>query len=196
MIRNREKIQQQNSALEATSLQRNKSVLDARRRLDRQRNKYQKLERMKDQESENLLARIMSLEREKNKPTTPHDANAVASTQAENGTEDESRSYTTKVLDKFLEALEKKQEEALIREFKTNIDYAMLPKMISQKAQALKTESKTIRAEITRLESMLRGTANENYQHEREQQFDTGKNGASDASFVATVGNGVGGYNP
>lgn len=146
---------------------------------------------MKDQESENLLARIMSLEREKNKPTTPHDANAVASTQAENGTQDES-----KVLDKFLEALEKKQEEALIREFKTNIDYAMLPKMISQKAQALKTESKTIRAEITRLESMLRGTANENYQHEREQQFDTGKNGASDASFVATVGNGVGGYNP
>jgi hypothetical protein len=169
LIRKREKIQQQNSALEATSLQRNKSVLDARRRLDRQRNKYQKLERMEDQESENLLTRIMSLDREQNKPASPHDANAntVASTQAKDGTEDEALSQnSTSDLDKFLEAFEKKQEEALMKEFKTNIDYTMLPKMISQKAQALKAESKAMHDEITRLESMLHGTANANYRHE------------------------------
>ena len=200
LIRKREKIQQQSSALEATSLERNKSVLNARRRLDRQRNKYQKLERIEDQESVNLLARIMLLDREQNESATPHDANAntMAFPKAKDGIEDEALycTSTTSDLDKFLEALEKKQKEALIREFKTNIDYVMLPKIISQKAQALKAESETIRAEITRLESMLHGTVNRNYQNEQEQQVDIINNGASDTAFAATMDNGVEGYNP
>jgi hypothetical protein len=198
LIRKREKIQQQNSSLEAASFERNKSVLDVRRRLDHQRNMYQKLKRMEDQESENLLSKIVSLAGGKNL----HDASAAAvnTTQSENRIAEEtvdrkkSRSNATH-LDGFLEALEKKQEEAMAREFKTNIDYDMLPKMISDKSQALKAENETIRAEITRLESMSHGTANTNYPQQKEPRFETGDNLASSASSTTTVDNKVDGSN-
>lgn len=173
MIRNRAKIEQQNSSLETTAFHRSKSVLDAQRRLDRQRNKYQEIKRIEDQEFEKFLATIMSLARGKNKTSTPQEANAIANAQSGNGIREESidekkSQFSTNDLDEFFEALEKRKEESLIREFKTNIDYAMLPKMISQKAEALEAENEIMRNEITRLEGMLHGTGKSNFREDQE----------------------------
>jgi len=194
LIRKREKIQQQNSALQATTLQRNKSVLDARRRLDRQRDKYLKLERMEDEESANFLATIISLAREENKSSSAHNVNVITGTKR--GSEEKALDQKefrpiANSLDKFQEALEKKHEQALIREFKTNIDHGMLPKMISQKAQTLKIETETVRAEITRLEATLHETAKANYQQEQERRFDAGMDVPFNGAFAETVGNRV-----
>ena len=169
MIRKREKIRQQTNALEASAIKRNKSLLDARRRLDRQRTQYKKLEQTEEQESEILLSKLMAFASEKTDATAPNDASNTATVttgnQANNETneklvdQDKSRSGIHD-LENFLEILEKNREDSLAREFKTNIDYSMLPKMISQKAETLQKETEKIRAEITRLEAMHRGAEN------------------------------------
>jgi hypothetical protein len=53
------------------------------------------------------------------------------------------------------EKLEKKQEEALSREFTSNVDYAMYPMMIEQKAKVLDMEAEALKIEVTRLEATL-----------------------------------------
>ena len=200
MIRKREKIHQQNSALEATGLQRDKSILDVRQRLDQQRDKYQELERKEDQQSADLLAATMSAAgtRKKNKhaPSSPNDANANSNTNANataaayNQTEGEAVAKKPRVdvddLERRQEELEKKQEEVLTREFKTNIDYAMFPKMILQKAKALNMGTETIKTEVTRLEAILQGTTT-NYQREQEQRYDTGTTGGGGGAAAAAA---------
>ena len=203
LIRKREKIQQQNNSLEAAALQRNRRVLDVRRRLDRQRNKYQELKQTEEQESENLLTTMLSLaSREKIETHTPKEANDIDNTQAQNGTDDEatdqkelSRSNTGD-FDLFLKDLEEAKEAALFKEFKTNIDYEMLPKMITQKTHDLKTEAETMLAEISQLEAMLYGTATAIDSQEQGQgqgqHLDTKPFVPSEITFGTDVSNDVG----
>ena len=155
LIRKREKIQQQTSALEAITLRRTKSILDARRRLDRQRDKYQNLKQMEDQKSAKLLSTMIALVREKENAAILGNAIAVDTMDHKKGPPDNHG------LDEFQEAIEKRQEEALMQEMKISIDYAMLPNIISQKADALKLENEIMQAEIARLEATLHAMQNE-----------------------------------
>ena len=66
-------------------------------------------------------------------------------------------------LNEFREEFEKRQEKALARELKMNLDYTMLPKIIWHKAQALKLENEAMQAKIAGLEATLYATEHENY---------------------------------
>lgn len=154
LIRKREKIQQQNNALEATILQREKAVHEARQLLDQQKIKYKDLERKEGKKTTDILAEIQLVGRKGNR--TLEDAN-VLRTEANNQTEGESVGKNADI-DEFeqrREKLEKKQEEVLSREFKSNVDYAMFPQMIEQKAKVLDTEIEALKIEVTRLEAAL-----------------------------------------
>ena len=191
LLRKREKIQQQESSLESTASKRNELMVDVRKRLDRQRNKYQEIKESEDKASENLLATMVSLAIRKGNEAgavavpkkidqseaahqtidgvidqsgkkvqagKPEDRITIDETLIDKGSDVKATDpKEPSGLDQFLDELEAKKEVALANEFKTNIDYDMLPTMISQKAQALQTESEKMLAEIARLETLLYG---------------------------------------
>eukprot|EP00536_Pseudo-nitzschia_multiseries_P007941 jgi/Psemu1/19099/gm1.19099_g len=227
LVHKREKIQHQNAALTAASQRRDRSILAVRQRLDHQRDKYQKLERTNGREANLLLEAIASDARKHHhqgipaapdrdatngsvtttspsKITGTQEKNTIAEREA-NGKESERSKNGSLDLgigfDQHRETLEKKNEETLAREFKTMEDYAVLPKMILQKAKTFEMEAETLRAEVTRLEEVLAArlgsSANANYSHphypqEKKQRCDTdatvgGGTIDTDTLFAGTV---------
>jgi len=154
LIRKREKIQQQNNALEATVLQREKAVHEARQLLDQQRIKFKDLERKEEKKTADLLVKLRLVGKKGNR--TLEDADALR-TETNNQTEGELIGKNADIDDfeQGQEQLEKKQEEVLSREFKSNVDYAMFPQMIEQKAKVLDTEIEALKIKVTRLEATL-----------------------------------------
>ncbi len=225
LLRKRQKIQQQESSQESTASKRNEIMIDVRKRLDRQRNKYQEIKETEGRESENLLVTMVSLAIRKANKTdatavtnkieksevtdeaiegttgqsgetvkagTLEDGIAIEETLADNRGEDgkaadpEESKLNANGLDQFLDELEAKKEAALTNEFKTNIDYDMLPTMISQKAQDLQTETEKMLAEIARLETLLYGETKFSLQEEEnDPQSDIDTIACSESQFEA-----------
>ena len=154
MIRKREKINQQKNIAEVTTLQREKATREAHQLLDQERIKTKDLERSEEKKTADLLAAFLLAGRKGN-ITSNDDVNALL--------------YNDVVaknlgVDDFVnrrENLEKKQEEALSREFTSNVDYAMYPQMIEQKAKVLDMEAEAIKIEVNRLEAILVAMDNE-----------------------------------
>ena len=193
LIRKREKIQQQDIASGNIAVKRDQSVLRARQLLDQQRKKYQEVERREERKSASLFASIMSAGRKKIKATNDNASDATDTAkffdnQTEEDTAASNQAPREDDLERRREKLEKKQEEVLTREFKTNISYAMFPKMISQKAKVLKTGTETLKTQVNRLEDILRRTSTD-YQHQRERTYDVAATDSGDT--VAMVDNKV-----
>jgi hypothetical protein len=148
LIRKREKIHQQKNIAEVTTLQREKAAREAHQFLDQERIKTKNLERSEEKKTADLLAAFLLAGRKGN-ITSNDDVNALLCNDVV---------AKNPGVDDFVnrrEKLEKKQEEALSREFTSNVDYAMYPQMIEQKAKVFDMEAEAIKIEVTRLEAIL-----------------------------------------
>jgi hypothetical protein len=154
LIRKREKIHQQKNIAEVTTIQREKAAREARQLLDQERIKKKDLERSEEKKTADLLAAFLLAGRKGN-ITSNDDVNALLCN------DDVAKNLGVDDFVNRREKLEKKQEEALSREFTSNVDYAMYPQMIEQKAKVLDMEAEALNIEVTRLEAILATMDNE-----------------------------------
>ena len=151
LIRKREKIQEQDSALAVTALKREKTISSAQTTRDQQRIKYKNLERKEEAKTVDFLAASLKaginsrkkLKTSHNKTNNQFEGESV---EKKSGADD---------FERLQNKLEIKEEEALRREFKSNVDYAMFPEMIEKKAKVLDVETEDIKIKATRFEAII-----------------------------------------